>query len=280
MQNYKLVPDVPGQLIRGDELDYMRVVAFCRAIRGNPYMVGKYGLLSVGKDPKTVKGEKYGVRTGVLYLAPAQISGHEICPSRTKGCSAACLYTAGHGAYANVQLSRVSKTMAFHYDRERFMKQLDNDILVLQDDAAKKGMVPAVRLNGTSDINWTEVDLFDHNYRRIFDVHPDTNFYDYTKRLDVVNASLEIPNYHITFSRAETKKNHRDCEVALELGVNITAVFRKNLPATYLGFPVINGDESDVRFWDTVKGGGDGPVVIGLKAKGRARYDKTGFVID
>ena len=40
------------------------------------------------------------------------------------------------------------------------------------------------------------------------------------------------------------------------------------------GFPVVNGDESDLRFLD-----GSG-VVVGLYAKGTARHDDSGFVVD
>jgi hypothetical protein len=278
----QLLPTVPGELIRGGarNLDYdlMRMRAYLKS-RTNPFMTGPYGLLSVGKDVKTVKGEKYGVRTGVLYLAPANLSGHELCQGRTKGCSKVCLWTAGHGAYHNVKEARLRKTMVFLYDRELFMKQLDADILKLKEDAASKNMHPAVRLNGTSDINWTKEDVFDHNYRNIFEVHRDVDFYDYTKRLEILRDGLDIPNYHLTFSMAETTKNRLDCRVAFNMGYNVTVVFGKKLPATYMGMPVSDGDRHDIRFWPLLKYDG-GPVVIGLLAKGRARNDKSsGFVV-
>ena len=38
--------------------------------------------------------------------------------------------------------------------------------------------------------------------------------------------------------------------------------------------PVINGDKTDMRFKDPVG------VIVGLKAKGKARKDTSGFVID
>lgn len=273
----QLLPLVPDELTRGDEYyDNLRIRAYLDTLR-MPFMSGKYGLLSVGKDPKTIKGEKYGVRTGVLYLAPADLSGHEVCNSRTKGCSAVCLFTSGHGAYANVKLARIRKTMIYIYQRELFMTHLDDDIVKLKDDAAKKGMAPAVRLNGTSDINWTKEPVLGKSH--IFDLHPDTSFYDYTKRIDILEDALGIDNYHITFSRAETKKNHIDCEVALDLGYNLTVVFGKKLPPIYMDYPVVDGDRHDVRFWDTFSAD-DGPVIIGLKAKGSARLDKkSGFVI-
>ena len=274
----QLLPTVPDELLRGNEYDSMRIRAYLDALRA-PFAKGKYGLLSVGKDVKTIKGEKYGIRTGVLYLAPADLSGHEVCNSRTKGCTAVCLFTSGHGAYKKVKQARLRKTMVYAHRRKLFMKQLHTDILNLKVDAASKGMQPAVRLNGTSDINWVQEPVFDMLYEHIFDLHPDVQFYDYTKRIEILEDALGVDNYHLTFSRAETKKNHIDCEVALDLGYNLTVVFGKKLPPIYMDYPVVDGDRHDVRFWDTFSAD-DGPVVIGLKAKGKARLDKeSGFVI-
>jgi hypothetical protein len=52
----------------------------------------------------------------------------------------------------------------------------------------------------------------------------------------------------------------------------VAAVFSE-LPETYLGKPVINGDESDLRFLDAQG------VIVGLVAKGKAKKDKSGFVV-
>lgn len=60
-------------------------------------------LLSVSADAKTVKGNEYGYLTGILYLAPANLSGYEVCPKASDGCKAGCLFYAGFGAYNNVQ---------------------------------------------------------------------------------------------------------------------------------------------------------------------------------
>ena len=62
---------------------------------------------------KTTKGEKLGIMTGILYLAPAKISGYEVCPRRSEGCTKSCLYSAGRGAFNTVQKSRVAKTKMF-----------------------------------------------------------------------------------------------------------------------------------------------------------------------
>ena len=210
---------------------------------------------------KTVKGEKLGVLTGILYLAPAKISGYEVCPRRSAGCTAACLYTAGMGAFSNVQQARINKTKMYFEDRPNFLFQLEKDIKALVKKAKKLNMKPAIRLNGTSDINWMS--------SGIMDKFPDVQFYDYTKVLRRLTDKIPT-NYNITFSKSED--NNSECETALELGFNVAAVF-KNLPQQYMGRQVINGDETDVRFAD-----GKG-VVIGLTAKGRARKDLSGFVI-
>ena len=210
---------------------------------------------------KTVKGEKLGVLTGILYLAPAKISGYEVCPRRSAGCTAACLYTAGMGAFSNVQQARINKTKMYFEDRPNFLFQLEKDIKALVKKAKKLNMKPAIRLNGTSDINWMS--------SGIMDKFPDVQFYDYTKVLRRLTDKIPT-NYNITFSKSED--NNSECETALELGFNVAAVF-KNLPQQYMGRQVINGDETDVRFAD-----GKG-VVIGLTAKGKARKDLSGFVI-
>ena len=210
---------------------------------------------------KTVKGEKLGVLTGILYLAPANLSGYEVCPKRSKGCTAACLFTAGMGAFSTVQQARIKKTQMFFEQREAFLTQLHKDIKALRRKAAKLGMTAAVRLNGTSDIEWTRMN--------IMSTFPDVQFYDYTKVLS--RLTKKIPdNYHITFSRSES--NESECKKALDLGYNVAVVFDR-LPSKWMGYKVLSGDDTDTRFLDPAG------RVIGLVAKGRAKKDKTGFVV-
>ena len=216
---------------------------------------------------KTSKGEKLGILTGILYLAPAKISGYEVCPRRSEGCTKACLFTAGMGAFSNVQQARINKTKLFFEQREEFMNQLRKDIAALIKKAKKMNMTPAVRLNGTSDIEWTRFGIMEE--------FPDLQWYDYTKVLN--RLEKEIPkNYHITFSKNES--NDAECEAALKLGANVAVVFNTKkgeaLPETWKGFPVFDGDDTDARFLDP-KGG----YVIGLRAKGQAKKDKTNFVV-
>jgi len=216
---------------------------------------------------KTTKGEKLGVLTGILYLAPAKISGYEVCPRRSVGCTDACLYTAGMGAFSNVQQARINKTKAFFEDRDSFLSQLRADIKALAKKAKKLNMTPAIRLNGTSDIEWTRLGLMQE--------FTDIQFYDYTKVLNRLEKERPT-NYHITFSKNES--NDAECVSALKLGANVAVVFNTkkgaDLPESWNGYPVVDGDDTDLRFMDP-KGG----YVIGLRAKGKAKKDVSGFVV-
>ncbi len=235
-------------------------------------------LLSVGKDAKTVKGETKGVLTGVLYLAPFNISGHQVCPKASNGCKLACLYTAGRGVYTNTQNGRINKTKWFFEDRDAFMASIVDNVAALIRKANREGLLPAVRLNGTSDIAWEKIAVVRNGvrYASIMEAFPDVCFYDYTKILGRTKA-LSLPNYDLTFSVSES--NDKDALKALTQGYNIAVVMnvkrKEAKPKTWSGFPVIDGDETDLRFMDKKRG-----HVVALFPKGRARHDKLGFVRD
>jgi hypothetical protein len=225
----------------------------------------KYNLFTM-TNAKTPKGEKIGVLTGILYLAPANISGFEVCPRRTVGCTKSCLYSAGRGRFSNVQKARINRTKLFFENRELFLNMLRLDIRLLEIQAEQMGMLPAVRLNGTSDIDWTRFGLMEE--------FPNVRFYDYTK---VLNRLKKLPpNYYVTFSRAES--NDIDSLTAIKMGHNVSVVFNlgKNdpMPTTWNGAPVYDGDETDARFLDP-----QGGYIIGLRAKGDAKKDTSGFTV-
>jgi hypothetical protein len=175
------------------------------------------------------------------------------------------MYKTGETTNA-IQQARLRKTKMFFENREQFLADLVADIKLGIKQAEKKNMVPAFRLNGTSDLSWEKYEVADG--KNIFQMFPDVQFYDYTKVLG--RKTGDIKNYHLTFSNADGNLN--DVLAAKQAGLNIAAVF-KEVPATYMGRPVINGDETDLRFLDP-KG-----VIVGLKAKGKAKKDTTGFVI-
>ena len=233
-------------------------------------------LLSISADAKTVKGEKEGYMTGILYLAPHTLSGYEVCPKSTEGCRKACLFYAGRGVYLNTQNARIRKTQMFFEEREAFMTMLYNNIAALVRKAKREGFKPAVRLNGTSDIAWEKISFTINGvkYRNMMAAFPDVIFYDYCKyfRKSVKN----YPNYHLTFSLSES--NDSDALKALADGMNVAVVVSTKRteikPSTWGGYPAIDGDINDTRFLDAA-----GHVIL-LTAKGTARKDTSGFVRD
>lgn len=227
-------------------------------------------LLTV-QNAKTSKGEKFGYLTGILYLLPFNLSGlRNVCQWASNGCKAVCLNWAGRGAMGSVQKGRMRKTQLLYRNREGFMVQLHKDIASLIRKATREGLIPCVRLDGTSDLG-----LAIH----VASAFPTVQFYDYTKSIERVRkyaAGLYPTNYHLTFSRSESNATH--VQEALALGVNVAVPFMlgKNdaLPSTWQGVKVVDGDVTDLRFLDP-KGG----VIVGLKAKGKAKKDTSGFVV-
>jgi len=246
-------------------------------------------LLNIDANAKTVKGQKQGYMTAVLYLAPYSTSGVNLCPMADQaGCAAGCLNTAGRGGIAKdkavfatdggdlpdnaIQRARIARSDLFNKDRDAFMRQLIAEIQAFIRKAERKGLVPVVRLNGTSDILWETIAI---DGKTIFDVFPAVQFYDYTKVFKRVMRPLP-ENYHLSVSYSEASQKYAlsAATVTQRSDINLVVVFRDKLPETYLGRPVRNGDESDLRFLD------DTGVIVGLKAKGRAKHDTSGFVID
>lgn len=230
-----------------------------------------FKLLSTA-NPKIQKGTKLGYLSFILHLAPADLSGREVCPKRTAGCSAACLNTAGRGGMFKrgentnmIQRARIRKTQYFFEARDYFMMDLYDDIKRAIRYAERQGLKPVFRLNGTSDLSWEKYTINENN---IFELFPDVQFYDYTKVLG--RKTSKYKNYHLTFSAADG--NDADVVKAMEQGMNVAVVFDE-IPQEYKGKSVFNADDTDLRFMDP-KG-----VVLGLKAKGRAKKDYSGFVI-
>jgi len=239
----------------------------------------------LGNNPKIEKGEKAGYATAIMHLAPSYASGVNVCAMASIGCGMACLNEAGHGqrhmmhnGKHAVHIARVLRTFLYEYHRHEFLRQLDKEIKAHKRRAEKNGFIPAVRLNGTSDIVWEK------KAPQLFADNPGIIFYDYTK-IPGRNVSA-IDNYSLTFSLNES--NRATAIAELKRGINVAAVFRvkpgnKNkpggpLPARYafgdLSAPVIDGDVSDLRFTDQAG------VIVGLRAKGDAFSDDSGFVLE
>jgi hypothetical protein len=227
-----------------------------------------FNLLSVGRDAKTIKNLAFNYLTGILYLAPHTQSGvMNLCPKASKGCAEGCLFKAGMGKFESVINARIERTKLFNSNKKNFFNLLYEDIEFLAWLAKKSKRIASIRLNGTSDYCFEKHSIFE-DFNKI-------QFYDYTKiasRMRPDSKSQNIKNYHLTFSRSEV--NQKEVEKVLEWGGNVSVVFRNELPKSWMGRKVIDGDESDCRNLDGKN------VIVGLKAKGPAKYDKSGFVID
>ena len=235
-------------------------------------------LMFTNGNPKTDKNlkieslKKYWIKR--LNLAPAKISGYEVCASKSKGCEGACLHEAGNPVFMPQKtLGRVNRTLLYFKDRAKFLSMMTREIRNHEINCKKNDLKPVVRLNTTSDIMWEN--------HKIFELFPNVQFYDYTKHFNRMIKYLksDMPkNYHLTFSRNEA--NDFQSTQVLKAGGNVAVVFRKELPESYKGFKVINGDEHDLRFLDQKN------VVVGLKEKltlnkaGKLDRDYSGFVVD
>jgi hypothetical protein len=231
--------------------------------------MSKKPLLSTN-NAKTIKGEKLGYMTYILYMSPftANSKGINVCSHASKGCADSCLVGSGFGGmYTTVKQGRIDKTEYFLRDRVAFLHQVKDEIAKAVKKNEGKAIV-TIRLNGTSDLPYEKYKVFEG--KNIFELYPEVQFYDYTK--NYLRFDKELPtNYHLTFSRSET--NHDKAIELLGRGFNVAMVFDK-LPTEFEGYKVINADEDDLRFLDEKN------VVCGLKYKkmtGKGANNKLAF---
>jgi hypothetical protein len=248
----------------------------------HPLLTNGSANYKIAKSEK-FKGGKYS--TMILHLAPSTISGYNTCPHASEGCKAICLNQAGHGGCNKnrklvsntTHIARVGRTTLLHTNKKFFFKKLKLEINQFLMNCTIKESLPCIRLNGTSDLNWAKI-KDPETKKNLMELFPEIQFYDYTKD---INQLKNVPkNYYFSFSRSEN--NHLDVAKALSMGVNIAVVFDKKmgLPDTYMGYPVFDADQTDLRFLDNELSKHKKPIVIGLLEKGYlAKHDKTGFVI-
>lgn len=224
-------------------------------------------------NPKLAKGTALGYLSVVLHLAPHDLSGVNLCPWASPGCASACLNLSGRGGIMRkgestnaIQRARLARAQWFLADRPAFLAQLRKEIRAAERKAARLGLKLAVRLNGTSDLPWERI------APELFGEFGGVQFYDYTKAPHRMFERMPR-NYRLTFSRSETNRGAVLASV-LETSGNVAVVFRDRIPAEYMGRPVIDGTEHDLRFLDAPG------VVVGLRASGKAKRDASGFVVD
>jgi hypothetical protein len=224
-------------------------------------LTGVYYLSSVSETYKHKKSLAYGELTLSLYLAPAKMSGYEVCPGRTAECTNLCLNQSGKnlgpqkvkGDYINK--SRITKTRLFFEERDFFMDWLIAEINAAERKAKRMTHKLSVRLNNTSDISPEE---FHRNGVNILEMYPNIQFYDYTKVASRVDLMKKYKNYDVTYSY--TGYNLNECQKMLLNKIRVAVVF-KNVPEEWQGYPVIDGDNYDMRYKDAHN------VIVGLKYK-------------
>jgi len=230
-----------------------------------------YALLSQGSTKinksNTIQDEYF---SRILYLAPDNLADGKrtVCPyAKIAKCNEACLNSAGMGVFSNVQQARVKKTLMFLNETEKFFDLFIKDIDKFVKECDKLGKKPALRLNGTSDIQWETIEV--DGYENIFAMYPQIQFYDYTK---IPTRKVDhIKNYHLTWSYSQA--NDKYASLFEKVPYNKAVVFMNALPKMFKGLKVIDGDKHDMRFLDKTNS------VVGLLAKGKAKQDDTGFVI-
>ena len=228
----------------------------------------------LSKGSTNAKTAKNSIKTFILYLAPHNLNskGITLCKDASPGCIASCLNTAGMGIFSNVQLARINKANFYVSDKKVFLAQLLKEIKKEIKKATDKNEKIAFRLNGTSDIDFLY--LLDKHFNFNVDLlnYDQVYFYDYTKSLPRAKRYQNYRNYTLTFSKSET--NQDQVSEALNLGINVAAVFAGDLPKKYKGTKVVDGDKSDLEMLNFKN------IILGLKAKGKARKDTSGFVIN
>lgn len=254
-------------------------------------------LLNIDANAKTVKGQKKGYQTAVLYLAPYVSSGYNVCPFAEKaGCWKTCLNTAGRGGMPvgghftspggielpdnTIQRARLRRTKMWIEQKARFLELLEHEIELHIAGAQRKSLIPTVRLNGTSDIQWERVRLASGS--TLMETFSDVQFYDYTKIAKRLYDETLPSNYYLCLSGSAADARYlKTCKQAEAAGKSVVWVARDDEVKVRLmqeGLQtctsVVDGDEHDLRFLDPT-----GARVV-LRAKGSAKKETNGFVLN
>jgi len=243
-------------------------------------------IITHNTDPKTRKGKALNRLTGIHYGAPANESGvMNACTDSSEACRESCLFTSGRGGFdPKVAEARIFRTIMFVQRKPEFWTQTIKDVLALKRAAKRRALLPCIRMNGTTDIPWERVRIkgtgTEYDGLTLMEAFPEIQWYDYTKTISRIGHTPD--NYYLLASYSENMTMDTMHSI-IDGGHNVAVVFRVcehngtcscQLPTEWFGHEVVDGDETDVRFLDK------SAVIVGLKAKGKARDDAKGFVID
>lgn len=225
--------------------------------------IGISYLGGVSTSHKLDLSEKAGTLTFGLYLAPWNMSGHQVCAGG-KHCHVFCLSGSGQNKIdelargkegSKINISRIKKTRLFYENRPLFMRILIREISKAYMRAKALGLPFAVRINCTSDLS-PELFVDPETGKNILELFPDVQFYDYTKVPNRIKLLGKYGNYDLTFSF--DGYNWQTAKEFIENGGRAAVVFSGKLPETYKGYKVVDGNNYDMRFMDP------GKCVIGL----------------
>lgn len=234
------------------------------------------GIRILSSSVKTEKGEKgeEPVLTAVAYLCPATEAGgrKSTCAWSTPECEFWCLVASGLLGKRPSGRARLWRTALRFGAPELYFELLAHEIRAHAKKARKIGAIPAVRLDGTTDLG----DAQRPDMRALF-AETGVQAYDYSKSLMRVMASLvrgqrsallhDLAHVPVTFSYSGPDSDY-DSDRVLEAGGNVAVVLDIGpddpKPEIFRGRPAIDGDVDDARFRDP-----SGCWVI-LSAKGNA----------
>jgi hypothetical protein len=184
--------------------------------------------------------------------------------------------------FQSIMRARIDKTKRLFADRSQFLADLYIDVCRAYDSARRQGVKLALRLNVFSDIEWRSLShqtigwtIFD----RLEEIASPGEIvvYDYTKVTRRANREIYHHSrtpWNLVYSRSE--RNEEQCLDHLAIGGKVSVVFnakKHELPATWKGYPVVDGDIHDLHFLHPAGS------VIGLAAKGSARGKTNGFIV-
>jgi len=204
-------------------------------------------LLGIDTSSKVKKGKKLDIVTAIQYLPPDRmITKKTLCPNAERnGCSDSCLKDSGRLGMKSSQRAMISRGLFYLYMRDSYDRQLRYEI----DKAYMTyGDRLAIRLNGTSDIN----------YSYIVKDYPHIQFYDYTKLRNMMIKNKN-KNHHFTFSGSmfsdytisELKQAVKDkLNIALAFNTAHSKDDELKIPDKLFNKKLVSFDDTDVRFKD------------------------------
>ena len=253
-----------------DEAEYRELIRH----KYQRYLLSDLKLLTT--NGKLVKSEKLGLgyRTVGISLSPAgehlPYGGlRSFCAGASPGCSAGCLKFTGMNNMTTHGAGRIAKSLFYERHPDQFIWQVGRELDAHQLSVDRKGLdilKLACRVNVLSDL----VRLAN----LLAEKHPRVQFSDYSA---IRNARPGPTNLHRTYSRKETWKDEW-VHTMVEASKNVSIVFYGgDLPDTWQGIPVINGDTHDARWLDPPG------VIVGLKRKGNKTAQRaaieSGFAV-